>query len=332
MFEKNTINQHFISVAEQTLNQCNPEVTKRTKRKINSFDVIDRETFHIALSNNSTPKAIDNLSYMDLFTFGTFSDGNRLCFENLFNRLEKDLITHTNLLLNKEGNEYENFIYVFKSKLLNMIRNPFCIIKTINNFGDISGYFPVDQSLKEYYDLIDSFTIPIKILNDFEINEDQYRKWLKIIFLMITPLKDDKYILDILVENYFNYKNFYHIVNIYTFNESACLLSDRSYIDLSPLFKDTDGISFGFNLRKDAFIYICIFKNDIEFLVKKLLNANNNVLERVRYLKTRGLNQLQYGLEIGRCNNEIEILMNFNRQVIYQCKNNVYAATSDIKK
>lgn len=331
MFVKDTINQHYISVAEQTLNQCNPEFTNRTKRKINSFDVIDRENFHIVLSEKSTPKAVENLSYLDLFTFGLFSDGNRLSFENLFNRLEKDLIKHTNLLLNKEGDEYENFIYVFKSKLMDMIRNPFCIKATVNNFGDLSNYFPTDGSLKEYYDLIDNFPIPNNILNDFNVDEIQYKKWLKIIFLMITPLKKDKYILDLFAENYFDYEKYFHIVKIFNFSEAVCLLSDRSYIDLSELFKDTDGISYGFNLRKDAFIYICIFKNDIELLIKNLLNASDYVVERYKFLKTRGLKQLQYGLDIGRHNNNIEVLRTFNRQVIYQCKNNVYAASVDIE-
>lgn len=332
MFEKDTKNQHFISVAEQTLNQSNPEITKRNNRSIYSFDLEDRESHHIVLSSKPTPKAVNNLSYLDLFTFGILDDGNRLCFEKLFDRLECDLIKHTDLLLSKEGDEYENFIYIFKSKLMNMIRNPFCINATVNNFGDLGEYYPVNECLKDYFDCIEEFQIPENILNDFDVNEVKYKKWLKIIFLMITPLQEDKYILDEFAENYFNYEKFFHIVKIFSYTDKVCLLSDRSYVDLTSLFINADGISYGFNLRKDAFVYISLFKNDIQVLIKQLLNGSDTLIGYHKELESHGLKQLQYSLQIGRESNNIEILKNFNRHVIYQCNNNVYAANTDIEK
>lgn len=327
MFEKNTMNQHYISVAEQRLNQSNPEITNRKNREIISFDLIDREAFHIKLSEDFAPKAVENLKYIDLFTFGILDDGNRLCFENLFNRLECDLIEHTNHLLDSKEDEFKHFIYVFKSKLMNMIRNPFCIKKTLKSFGDISGYIPVDESLKEYFNRIDEYDIPINILNDFDVNELEYRKWLKIIFLMITPLYENKYILDIFAESYFEYDKFFHIIKICKFTESVCLLSDRSYIDLSALFADSGGISFGFNLRSDAFIYIAFFKNDIEQMIINLLQGDQGLIDK--YSK---LTQLQYSIEIDRDPTDIKVLENFNKQAIYQCHKNVFAASIEIQK
>lgn len=193
MFNDNARNQHYISVSEQKLNQSNPEVVKRDKRRIFSFDLVDREKHEIVLSQVGEPKAVNNLSYMDLYTFGLFNDSQRLSFEKLFSRLEEKVEEHTNKLLDEESYTFESVLYVFKSKLMNMIRNPFCVKATLNNFKDFKNFYPTDDSLKKYFDLINEYSIPQVNLKKFSLSEDEYKDWLKIIFLMITPLKEEKY-------------------------------------------------------------------------------------------------------------------------------------------
>ncbi|WP_434279310.1 hypothetical protein [Acinetobacter sp. CE-15] len=328
MFEDKTKNQHFISVAEQKLNAMNPNETKREKIRVYSFDLIDRERYTIELSSPSTIKAEKNLSYLDLYTFEILDDVQRLCFEKLFQRLENSVIECTNKILDENIFTVDEFLKVFKAKILNMIRNPYCIKFTLNSFGGLSDHYPTNIELKTKFNKINDYKVPKKFLETFNITEEDYKSWLKIIFLMITPLNSNKYILDEMAENFFNFEKYFHIINLFKYKNESCLLSDRSYVNLSSLFKSTNGLTFGFNLRHDAFIYMTFLPCDLEKLAKELLGERGQNIAKL--LKINGVKQIQSNLVIQPHIDDLELLKNYNRHVIYQCVNNVYAAKESV--
>lgn len=324
MFYKDSKNQHYISVAEQKLNSINPNERTRKNIKLYSFDVIDRENHKIELSSPNLVKAVDNLSFNDLYTFEILDEGYRLCFEKLFERLERKVRDKTNIILDSNQFTVSDFLDVFKSKLLNMIRNPYCIKFTLANFESTSNFYPTNEDFKSKLDKIDNLIVDVGILNEFSVSEGEYKKWLKILFLMVTPLNDEKYILDNFAENFFNLKKFYHVINIFKYTNEVCLLSDRSYVNLSSLFNKSDGVCFGFNLRYDAFIYLIFFPNDLERMAKDLLGeAGENI---VKLLKERGIDQIQTNLVIQPYIDNLEILQSYNQHVVYQSVKNVFAA------
>lgn len=328
MFIDKGVNQHFISVSEQKLNSSNPENCLRKKIKLYSFDVIDREKYLTLLSEFNQPKAINNLSYKDLYTFDLLEDGQRVCFEKLFKRLEDVAGPCTNKILDSNLINLEDFLSIFKSKLLNMVRNPFCIEFTLNNFGHLSHYYPVNDELKRYYDKIDHYQIPNNILVDFKVTENKFKKWLKIMFLLITPMDANKYILDDIAENFFDLEKYFHLINIYKFKNEVCVLSDRSYVNLSALFKDCDGICFGFNLRRDAFIYMCFLPNDLELLAKKMLGSKGAVI--AKWAKDSNIVKIQNSLSVNLIVDDLEFLKKYNRHAIYQSAYKVYSSSSQI--
>lgn len=328
MFNKDTKNQHYISVAEQKLNSINPNEKKRKNVKIYSFDVIDRENHGIELSNPSLVKAVDNLSFNDLYTFEILDEKYRLCFENLFERLETKVRDLTNKILDEKEFTVGDFLGVFKAKLLNMIRNPYCIKFTLVNFESTSDFYPTDEELKCKFEKIDNLHVDAEILNEYSVSEDEYKKWMKIIFLMVTPLSGEKYILDTFAENFLNLEKYYHLINIFKYTDEVCLLSDRSYVNLSSLFDKSNGVCFGFNLRYDSFIYITFFPNDLESLANDLLGEEGRNIAKL--LKEKGVDQIQTNLVIHPYIDNLDMLKRYNQHVIYQCVKNVFAAKENI--
>lgn len=328
MFKNKTRNQHFISVSEQGLNSSNLLNKERRKIKVYSFDLLDREQHLIQLSENSEIKAEKNLKEIDLYTFEVLDDGQRLCFESLFGRLESKVAECTDKILDDDSFTVEDFLNVFKAKLLNMIRNPYCIKFTLNNFGNLSEHYPTDSDLKINFDKIVEYNVSSEILTKYDVQEDEFKKWLKIIFLMITPLSEGKYILDACAENFLNFEKYVHSIVLCKYTNEICLLSDRSYVNLTELFNNVSGLSFGFNLRRDAFVYITFMPNDLARISTELLGSQGGNI--AKFLIERGIKQIQTNLEIQLCIDNLDLLKNYNKHVIYQCAKNVYASKKDI--
>lgn len=175
MFVNQTKNQHFISVAEQRLNASNLGVSDRHKAKIFSFEVIDRENFKIELSAESEVKAVNNLSFLDLYTFELISTEDRVNLEKLFQRIEQHASISTNEILDKNSFTLEHFMNVFKLKLLNIFRNPYCIDYALQCFDQLNDVIPVDIELKNNFAKIDSYKYPLEIMARFNVTESNYK-------------------------------------------------------------------------------------------------------------------------------------------------------------
>jgi hypothetical protein len=150
-----TRNQHFLPRVEQKLNALNPGSTSG-KFRIYSFRLVNRQTYEIALENPRGHSIDATLSMLDLFSFDV-PGGSRLRvnLEELFHKYEVNVESHTRGLLAKlavrDADIKAEIIDLFAEKLLNFIRNPFCIEKVLNSFPGIASYEPTDPELLATY-------------------------------------------------------------------------------------------------------------------------------------------------------------------------------------
>lgn len=314
--------QHFVSQAEQRLNTFNPNA-KPKKQRIYSFLVEDRESHFIRLENDQGCRIGTNLSMHDLFTVDV-SDGigntiERYNFEAKFCAVERDLPLHTNNLLAKLSNGDDTVsvevVNLFKAKLLNFARNPFCITKILNTFGVLANYRPLDASQSLMFDRILTGRRPqqASLCSSLGISDADYERWLKALFMLFVPSQEDgRTILDDIALSLFTQPLQAVMVCVCTYTEAKCLLSDRSF----SLRLDEPGIvGMDFNLRSDAFISY-VFAD----IARLLPNFDPELIRRYRELP-RGAN-----VDLRFLHDDIAQLRSFNRHTIYQCHQRVFCA------
>jgi hypothetical protein len=144
MQANNTRNQHFVAQVEQRLNAIGPSGA-RGKGRIYSFRVVNRDGYQIALENARGRAIASTLSMLDLFSFDVKGGGRiRGNLETLFQKYEENIEMHTKGLLKKLADNSNDIkaeiIDLFASKLLNFVRNPFCIEKVLNSFPGLTDY------------------------------------------------------------------------------------------------------------------------------------------------------------------------------------------------
>ncbi|TNL58456.1 hypothetical protein [Acinetobacter bereziniae] len=187
---------------------------------------------------------------------------------------------------------------------------------------------PVDTHLNNYFSKIDTYNYPVDIMQRFGVSEHDYKKWLKIIFLLIVPIKSDWYLLDEIANNFFASNDNYHKINIFTYTNENCLLSDRSFINLTPLSNFKNDLLLGFNLRTDAFMYIHLIKEDLGSLMKEMYGDDGESI--VKRLNEAGIKKIQNDVQINKAVDDYEALKAYNRHVIFQCHQNVFSASNKV--
>lgn len=311
MFNNKTRNQHYISQVEQKLN-CIDASISREKRRIYQFEALDRESLEYKLSNEIGVKIENNLSFNDLYSLEIFDDATRDNFEQYFWKLENQIEYLTKEILANEQLDKDVLLTLFNAKLMNVIRNPYCIISTINTYSLFSNYTPTDEYLRKYFNKINMMKVHNDLLSEFDITEEQYKKWLKIIFYMVVPFKLNNgktfNFASELINKIFDPEKMHLHVAIATHEREVCLLSDRAHVDFSEALP---GNNFGyeFNLTKNAFIHFIFAENSLDNLSKL---ADNKL--QIPSLKTH------------KFVNKDSLFRAYNSRVIYQCHTNFYAA------
>lgn len=325
MFNNKTRNQHYISQVEQKLNCINSSIAKE-KRRIYQFESLNRESQEYKLGNEDGVKIEKNLSFDDLYSLEIFDDATRDNFEKYFWQLEHQIENLTKEILATEQLDKDVLLTLFNAKLMNVIRNPYCILSTLNTYSDLCNYTPTDQNLARYFEKINTLEVGKSILSEFSISQAQFRQWLKIIFYMVVPIKlNNGNYLNLateIIKNIFDPAKMHLYIALVTHENEICLLSDRAHVDFSEALP---GNSFGyeFNLTKNSFIRFTFAENNLENL-SKLANIPENLMTRI---KERGLNKLEMSsLKIDKFVNEDSQFRVYNSRVIYQCHTYFYAA------
>ena len=187
MFNNKTRNQHYISQVEQKLNSIDPSIDKK-KRRIYKFESLNRELQEYKLCVENSVKIEQNLTFNDLYSLEIFDDGTRENFEKYFCQLEEKVEVLTKEVLASEKLDKDILLTLFNAKLMNVIRNPYCILSTLNTYSDICKYIPTDKKLAQYFIKIVSLKTNQLILNELKIDQEQFRQWLKIIFYLVVPI------------------------------------------------------------------------------------------------------------------------------------------------
>ncbi|CRY84219.1 hypothetical protein [Yersinia intermedia] len=186
----NTKNQHFISQVEQKLNSINPDDVRK-KRRIYKFNVIDRENSKVVLVSANGSRIENSLSINDLFTYAINENGLRHNLEQEFENYEAKLESLTKEFLIKAGADRKEITHeiigLFTCKFLNLIRNPYCIKKTLNIFSQYIDYKPTGPQLLAEYALISNIKeVDISsLLIRLGVTLTEYKNWLQVLFLVL---------------------------------------------------------------------------------------------------------------------------------------------------
>jgi hypothetical protein len=258
MTDSRTKRQHYISQVEQRLNAINPDAKPRNQR-IYEFEIVARDE-HIARLTGVKGRAISGtLSMFDVFSFDVGTDGaTRANFEDAFARYETQLMTMTAALLRAhqtQSSEVAQELFgLFVAKMVNFIRNPYSVVKMINTFGVLAQLTPVNPVIHAAYQRILKGRRPQQafLCKMLGISDDQYSVWLRLLFMLLTPLADgvsnlfEQSLNSLLVQ-----KDHALHVHIHVYQTERCLVSDRGVT--SPIPQEAH-LVLDFNLCAHAFI------------------------------------------------------------------------------
>ncbi|OEF07262.1 hypothetical protein [Vibrio genomosp. F10] len=319
-----TINQHFISRAEQYLNASNPSAKARN-RNIYSYGVtkVDSENFDI--SEAKKVGVSNNLSDLDLYSFEVLDKKVRLNFENEFGNYESNIEKWSVSLINKvncgASDVSEELQMIFKLKFLNAIRSPYSFKETLSFFKMLINLYPTDKDLKEIYDRIDTSNKPhmSSVCKRYGFTEKEYILWLKLLYMVLYVKDTDGVnVLEAIVKSFYEKPENYIQVVLCTYTKGqAVLLSDKSFNQ----FDDTSvNINYEFNLNSVAHLSYS-FIDITKALPNHPLHGNKRVLDAFRAQKKE--------INLTLCNDNNELLLAYNTRTIFQCHDRVFCKVDD---
>ena len=253
IFCNNKKNHHYISQVEQRLNSVDDNSKKIYKfRKINGGFVE---------SIGSNPVNIEkNLSFHNLFTFSYADNEKNYNFEDLFCRYENKIRYFTEKfeikITNEDDSANEEIINIFICKFMSMIRNPYSVKLAIDMFSPLilDENIPKGGDFDIINDKIKNLTNNKKeeICNTFNFSEEDYKKWLMIIFSLFgrhdqenrrTPIEE------LAKQELFDIHKTIVKIDVYNYDDERCLISDKGYCE----FGVREGFNLTFNIYKKCF-------------------------------------------------------------------------------
>ena len=320
--KNNTRNQHYISQCEQKFNSINPENGK-SQRKIYSFSIKNSESFDLILDEPFGTKIENNLSSKDLYTFKELDSENRYNFELFFKKYEDRLHNLTASLIKKTREGIEAYISdelreIFALKLLNSFRNPYRIKATLEIIGVLSKHRPVDESSNNIYQKIEQNRNDYSksIAEEFGVNEDEYIQWIKSLFILLClDIKENKNILDLLIENVFTSKQIKVAIDYYADknSENYVVLPDTGYVKICP---NPTSLIYQFNLSANILLSYIIQEVNMTEFAQSEVNMPIGDIQKI----ISQITNIHYQTRI----NNLETLSEFNKLAISQSHSKVF--------
>ena len=318
-FRSETRKQHFLSQVEQRFNSINPNADTDNQR-IYSFSSKNYDSYIVTMDYEKGVNISNNLQFLHLFSFDVLEDSTyRNNFENLFESYESSIRDNANSLVTKlggcESDIQSEIINIFRSKILNSIRNPYSIEKNLNTFSDIKGLYPTDDVHRKNFNRVLEGQNPQQnyICKILGITEKDYRDWLAVLFILLNPMEEERInFLDKVIIRLFENPNLYTRVCIYTYDEKSCLLSDRGF----NLYEEDNNVIWEFNLCSSTFVSYCF--TDIDSLD---LNIEGEVLSFLK-IKPKEISLIIQ-------NNDLRALEKYNKRTVSFCHENVFGASKE---
>lgn len=316
-----TKNQHFVPQVEQRLNAVNP-LAKEENQRIYSFSLRDRESYAINLDSESGFKISNTLSLNDIFSFDVLEkEAARYNFERLFHQYELSVKSNTESLISKlplAGADIKSEILnIFLSKFLNFVRNPYSIKKVLNTFPQLREVHPTDPVHYKNFERVLKGRKPQQayLCEQLGVTTSEYTDWLSVIFLLLTRLeKGQPNFLEQVVKGLYENRNLFIMVLIYTYDDKACLLSDRGYSIPLP---ENEHMAWDFNLYSHGFIRY-LFGN-LDLLAPAA--APKELVERFKAQPK--------SIDVHNIVNDLNALEQYNKHVVYQCNKNVFSSSTE---
>lgn len=289
--------------------------------------LVDRKNYALALESPKGRRIGSNLSLFDLFSFDVPGTSPlRLNFETLFQKYETSIEVHTkNLLakLNRNDPDIKAEIFdLFAAKLLNFVRNPFSIAKVLNSFPGLTRCDPAEPVLLADYQRIVSGRKPhqITLCAELGISDTQYVEWLRLLFMLLTPMMAGRpSLFEEVIKTLLEDPKTHFAAFVYEYDSERCLLSDRGF---SQPIEDGPHMAFSFNLCSSAFVDY-IFADPATLLQGK---APPEFIARALADRERLGQKL---IEVTFRRNDLGMLARFNRRVIEQCYESVCCSKKD---
>ncbi len=286
-------------------------------KKIYSFSVQDREKLQIQINSSRGRKIDKTLCLNDLFSFDVIDkSGLRYNFETFFQKYECSIKSNTLSLIEKvkdnDNNIKTEVFEIFASKFINFIRNPFSIKKVLNTFSILLNYHPTDPELyNKGVQILKGRKPQIQYLcQQLEITDDEYMKWLLVIFMLHTNLdKDGPNFLYQSIQSLFENIELFTSVMVYSYDDESCLVCDRGYVSPIP---ENEHFAFDFNLTSNTFIRY--FFGNIEALSPP--NCPREIIELYKASKKQ--------VNVHHFKNDFETLTKYNQNAVYQCFKTVF--------
>ena len=318
-----TRNQHFVPQVEQKLNASNPNSTGGRFR-IYSFRITDREAYQIELENPRGHAIAATLSMLDLFSFDVSGGGRvRMNLEALFHKYEANIEILTKSLLEKlalgSADIKTELIDLFAAKLLNFVRNPFCVQKVLNSFPGVGAYEPTDPEPLSVYRQIVSGQKPHQayLCRQLDISQETYVEWLRLIFILLMQTGDDRpNLFEGMIKGLFEARDTQATAFVWTYDRGPCLLSDRSFCQPIP-----DGVhmAMSFNLSATAFV-------DYIFADAATLVEGRAAPAFVAHALAAWRQRPQATINVTVTKNNRPMLARYHRRVVEQARERVYCA------
>ena len=323
MHGNETRNQHFVPQVEQKLNASNPESTSG-KFRIYSFRIIDREAYRIELEALRGRPIASTLSMLDLFSFDVPGGGPlRMNLEALFQKYEANVAIHTKGLIEKlaagSADIKTELIDLFAAKLLNFVRNPFCIQKVLNSFPGVGQYEPTDPELLAVSRRIINGQKPHQayLCRQLDVSQETYVEWLRLIFVLLMQTGDDRpNLFEGMIKGLFEARDTQAAAFVWTYDQGVCLLSDRSYCQPIP---DGAHMAMSFNLCSSAFV-------DYIFADAATLVEGRAAPAFVAHAFAAWRQRPQATINVTVTKNNRPMLARYNRRVVEQARERVYCA------
>ncbi|EFA4670629.1 hypothetical protein E0M61_17645 [Escherichia coli] len=257
IFTNSTINQHFLSRAEQRLNSKNKNANPRNQ-EINIFDVEDIK----ALGFNATPatkKIAVALMEQDLFSIRTGRD-KRLNLENLmipfesgFSEAVDDFISNNAFKEKTVEENTKSLKKILSLKLMSTFRNPYYIERTLRilNFGT-NFILDSDEHLMALITLYRKDNNIKRLSKTYNVSEQNYISWINTLIALLLNSEKNKSIIEGMVNEIFMANEFIHFITLYTYDEDVVFLPEAGMYEVA----DDHSMQYFINLSSKAFLLI----------------------------------------------------------------------------
>ena len=329
MSVNNTKNQHYISVAEMTVNSLNHKDPRR-ERKIHVFEVEDEHWLR-----PKPPVKIEGINYYKyLYTIG--NDGNNK-FYNLEDEFKKyegkyrsasysmsDLAQKA-VVANQSGiglnREYlkgisDDLINLLVLKYLNHLRNPYRISEVLSKKSEFLGFKCNMAVSSKYIEILKEYTNPSigDICKKYSCSEKEYRDWLVVLCQLMLDTKGNRnrleeYLVRKLSSSYPSIELY-----LYLYDEKyCCLLNDKA---ISFFEFDVDDCNSG--------VYVNSSCSVIYFNINKNLFARLNCYPSSKYKSGD-----QIDINLNAFKNDLDSFESFNHRMVRGADTFVYCADDE---